>query len=63
MTPKMRLVDPHAPSDDAEYWRSKTPEERVAAVEFLRRQCALTAGDGPMPRLVKVLRLVDRKKA
>lgn len=64
MTPRLRLVDPRSQdSDDAAYWRSKLPEERVAAVEFLNRQCDLTSGRVEAPRLVKVLRLVDKKDA
>jgi len=64
MTPRVRLSDPGAQSaEDAAYWRSKTPEERVAAVEFLRRQCDLTSGRSELPRLVKVLRLVEKKAA
>ena len=37
------------------YWLSRPPEERVAAVEFLRRQF-----HGPGARLRRVHRLVDR---
>ncbi len=36
------------------YWLSRPPEERVEAVEFLRRQVV-----GPDARLVRVLRVVD----
>lgn len=61
MTPRIRLTDARAqPAEDAAFWRAKTPEERVAAVEFLRLQCYLTGGKTEMPRLVKVLRLVEK---
>jgi hypothetical protein len=64
MTPHVRFADPRAQTaEDAAYWRSKTPEERVAAVEFLRRQCFLTSGRTEMPRLAKVVRIVDKKDA
>ena len=36
-------------------------KERVAAVEFLRRQCYYTTGKLAMPRLVKDLKLVARR--
>lgn len=37
------------------YWRQRPPAERVAAVEFLRRQYI-----GPGARLRRVLRIVER---
>jgi hypothetical protein len=37
------------------YWRLRPPAERVAAVEFLRRQYI-----GPGARLRRVLRIVER---
>lgn len=35
---KGTLADMKGTLRDVEYWRGKTPAERVAAVEFLRRQ-------------------------
>ena len=35
---KGTLADVTGMRKDFEYWRGKTPAERVAAVEFLRRQ-------------------------
>jgi hypothetical protein len=35
---KHRLQDRAATQDDLAYWLSKTPEERVATVDYLRRQ-------------------------
>jgi len=43
-----------SPSDDLAYWLSRPPEERVAAVDFLRRQFF-----GEV-RLQRVVRVVDR---
>jgi len=37
------------------YWRSRSPEERIAAVEFLRRQFS-----GSGARLRRVLRVTER---
>ncbi len=39
------------------YWRSRPPAERVAAVEFLRRQHI-----GPGARLRRVLRVAERTR-
>ena len=41
--------------DDLDYWMSKSPEERVAAVDFLREQYHGSTG-----RLQRVSRIVER---
>ena len=35
---KRNLKDSSSIRDDLDYWLSKSPEERVAAVDYLRRQ-------------------------
>ena len=48
----------HAPSskhDDLAYWLSKPPEERVATVDYLRRQYY-----GSAARLQRVARVIQR---
>ena len=46
--------------EDKAYWKSKTPEERMAALEFLRQQYIKAYG---LPqRLQRVYRVVERKK-
>ena len=42
-------------ADDLDYWLSKSPEERVAAVDFLREQYHGSSG-----RLQKVARVIQR---
>jgi hypothetical protein len=54
-----RRADQHA--DDLAYWLARTPDERIAAVEFLRRQCLYATGQTQEPRLTKTLRLVPRR--
>jgi len=44
--------------DDLAYWRSRPPEERIAAVEFLRRQF-----HGNTTRLQRSARVVQRAKS
>ncbi|MBN1796905.1 MAG: hypothetical protein JW804_09555 [Sedimentisphaerales bacterium] len=44
------------PSDDKEYWLSKTPEERLEAVELMRR---IIYGDEATKRLQRVLEIVQ----
>ena len=41
--------------DDLAYWQNRSPEERIAAVEILRRQYYGSAG-----RLQRVSRIVER---
>ena len=40
---------------DLDYWRSRTDRERIAAVDFLRRQ-----QHGHLPGLRRVVRVVER---
>ncbi len=42
-------------SDDLKYWLSKSPEERVATVDYLRRQF-----HGNTERLQRVVRVIQR---
>jgi hypothetical protein len=45
-------------SDDKEYWLSKTPQERLEAVELMRR---MVYGDEAVKRLQRVLEITQRK--
>jgi hypothetical protein len=49
------LNDRNLIMDDLKYWLSKSPEERVAAVELLRRQ-----HHGSTERLQRVVSIVQR---
>ncbi len=46
---------------DSEYWETKTPDERVAAMEVLRRQWYLIYNERPK-RLQRVFRITPRRK-
>ena len=52
---KRDLRDPNLELEDLEYWRSRPPEERIAAVERLRREYY-----GNLPGLSRVVRVVQR---
>ena len=52
---KHRLQERTTTQDDLAYWLSKTPEERVATVEYLRRQYY-----GNATRLQRVARVIQR---
>jgi hypothetical protein len=52
---KYRLEDPAVRKEELAYWASRTPEERISAVEYLRRQ-----NHGSSARLQRVARVIQR---
>ncbi len=52
------LKDKSLEKDDLKYWLSKTPEERLSAVEHLRKQYY-----GDSERLQRVVRVIQRKQS
>jgi hypothetical protein len=52
---RFKLNDPAADKTALEHWLSRTPEERVGAVETLRRRM-----HGDSGRLQRVLRVIER---
>ena len=52
---KRHLRDPNLIKEDLEYWRSRPAEERIAAVERLRREYY-----GDLPGLSRVVRVIQR---
>ena len=52
---KHRLQERNVTQDDLAYWLSKPPEERVATVDYLRRQYY-----GNATRLQRVARVIQR---
>ncbi|MBA3314342.1 MAG: hypothetical protein M3552_19235 [Planctomycetota bacterium] len=46
--------------DDREYWLSKSPEERLRAMELIRR--TLYGYTDPCPRLERVLEVARRER-
>lgn len=59
----IRIIDRRAQTrdEDRAFWLTKTPEERIAAVEFLRQQCFYATGQTGEPRMEKILRLLPRR--
>ena len=49
------LADHRLVLDDLKYWLSKSPQERIAAVEYLRRQ-----SHGSTARLQRVVRVIQQ---
>jgi hypothetical protein len=61
MQRKVIIKDRRAPDADHEFWKTKSPEERLEAVEFLREQCYLAMGFAEPPRIKRVVTIVERK--
>ncbi len=55
-----RIVAKKDPRDDLNFWLAKSPAERVAAVEFLRRQYYAMSGYKSLPRLARAVQLRAR---
>ncbi|MED5621649.1 hypothetical protein [Ideonella sp. BN130291] len=51
----------HAPSQDRQYWLSRSPEERLAALEVLRERRLAHLPDAEQ-RLQRVCRVAQRGK-
>jgi len=55
----IRIVD----KEDAEatrlFWKNKTPEERLSAVEFLREHCYVIQGYKAVPSLMRKIRVKE----
>ncbi len=55
---KAKIKDFRETEENLAYWLSKTPEERVAAVEYLRRQF-----NGSSARLQRFARVIHRSQS
>ena len=55
---KIKNLHDNEIKDNLEYWLSKSPEERLSALEHLRRH-----HDGDKERLQRVLRVIQRSRS
>ena len=55
----VKIVGLKDKSNDFSYWQTKTPEERLAAIEFLRQQYIKYHFDVP-PRFQRVCRVIGK---
>jgi len=56
----VRVLSRENEADTRRFWQSKSPEERLEAVEFLREQYYVIRGYKEVPRLIKKLQMVER---
>jgi hypothetical protein len=52
------IVDRDDADSSIAFWREKTPEERLSAVEFLREQYYLILGFDDVPRISKTMNII-----
>ena len=60
---KYHLNDPQQYEDEREYWRSKTPEERITALEQLRKQYMKLKGIDAEQRIQRVCKIIKRSES
>ncbi|WP_158278757.1 hypothetical protein [Rhodohalobacter mucosus] len=60
---KYHLKDPQQYEDEREYWRSKTPEERLMALEELRKQYMKLKGIDAEQRVQRVCKIIKRSES
>ena len=58
----VRTYPLHSPHNDFEYWQSKSPQERLDAIEFLRSQY-INFTFNVKPGFQRVCSIVDRKQS
>lgn len=66
MDKKLKIYDLHDPQqyeDEREYWRNKTPEEKLHVLEVIRRTGNKIGNDqnGDQQRLRRVIRIIEPK--
>ena len=59
IVPVVRIRNLDDPNDDAVYWRSRNPEERIAALEEIRADYHRWKGDAES-RLQRVLTILEQ---
>jgi hypothetical protein len=60
---KYHLEDPQQYEDEQEYWRSKTPEERLLALEQLRKQYMKLKGIDAEQGVQRVCEIIKRSES
>ena len=56
---KMSIIKRDEKNRDHEFWRTKTPEERLSAVELLREQFYIIQGYDRPPSIIREVTIRD----
>ena len=59
---KISFIDKHEDEEARLFWVSKSSEERLSAVEFLREQYYIIQGYQNVPQMIKELTIVEMLK-
>ncbi len=54
---KISIIKRDEKNNDYEFWKTKTAEERLSAVEFLREQCYIIQGYDQPPSIIRRISL------
>ena len=54
---KISIIKSDADNNDLEFWKTRTPEERLSAVEFLREHCFIIQGYDHLPSIIKEINI------
>jgi hypothetical protein len=54
---KISIIKRDEKNNDHKFWKTKTPEERLSAVEFLREQCYIIQGYDQLPSILRKIRI------
>lgn len=57
----LKIISDKDKQSDYSYWKTKTPAERLAAIEFLRQQYKNHKYD-PQSRLQRVCKIINQKQ-
>ncbi|MCC5941503.1 MAG: hypothetical protein JJU37_08165 [Balneolaceae bacterium] len=60
---KYHLKDPQQYEDEREYWRNKTPQERLLALEKLRHQYMKLKGINAEQGVQRVCKIIKRTES
>ena len=58
MDKSLKLISLHEKSNDRAFWMSKTPQERIDAIEFLRQQYQ-SVNNNASTRLQRVYTIIE----
>ena len=55
----VHIIKKNDSTSDLQFWQEKTPQERINAVEFLRRQYYSLCGCTAIPRITPIIEFRD----
>jgi hypothetical protein len=56
---KISLFNIGEEDNTIDFWKSKTPDERLSTVEFLREQCYIIQGYDKVPAFIREIHVIE----